>query len=1070
MSSRFPQTALAWVITGILLARAGAPSSAANWPTYRHDPHRSGVTAEELELPLAEAWRHTPDKPPAPAWPELPAQKDVWHRVQGLSPASTYDRVYHVVVSGGRVYYGSSADDAVHCLDVATGAARWSFVTEGPVRLAPTVSGEKVYAGSDDGCLYCLDAADGRQLWQSRGGPTDRRLPGNGRMISLWPVRCGVVVEQDEVYFAAGLFPEQGTFLCALRAADGSSLWREAVDISMQGYLVASPSRLYVPTGRTAPCVCDRATGKLRGPLLGSGPDTRAGGCFAVLVDDELIHSSGEEWGLQVSRSGDKLAFVDGLCLVAQGATSYVLTRERLCSIDRAHWLELTQLQAKRKKTAADRERIEALGGSGKRFVRWEVPCRDAYELILAGSTLFVGGNDVVSAYSTVDGNRKWQATVAGKVYGLAVSDGSLFASTDKGTIYCFRTGKSKPPAPSYTEAKPELPSTVTDELTPLYAQAAEAIARAANSQRGYCLVLGAGEGRLAMEIARRTQLQVIGIEPDRKRVAAGRKAIAPTGMYASRISLHCGPLERLPYQKYFANVVTSEQWLRTGKSTTPAAEVYRVLRPCGGTVAMVTAADRTEALRAWGKGVLPGWKIATDAGPRVLGIAQRAALPGAGRWDHFYAEPGNTASSGDQLRLGPVEVQWFGRPGPRQMVDRHDKNTAPVYSNGRLFVSGDNYIAAVDAYNGTILWERDVPKSVRLGAFKNAGNMAATEELLYVASGGDCLALDTQTGRLRLAVTAPADPTGRESEWGYVAAIDDLLLGSATRPGAAFRAQTIETEVLIWRDFMPVVTSDALFAHLRKDGQPAWNYQPTAGVIINPTIAVGGGRVYFVESNNPATRDVADSRVKLETLFAQGATLVALDLRSGRVLWRETVDFRNLQHIIFLSYAKDLLVISGTKNVKVDGGERVRYDLCAFDARTGKPRWQTTQTPVPDHIIQGGHGEQVQHPAIVGDVIYTTGIACRLQTGESIEGWKWKKSGNCGILSASANCLFSRYSLPRMFDAQTGDYLDLTKAARPGCWINMIPAGGLILMAEASSGCLCGYPLQTSLALVPAN
>ena len=56
------------------------------------------------------------------------------------------------------------------------------------------------------------------------------------------------------------------------------------------------------------------------------------------------------------------------------------------------------------------------------------------------------------------------------------------------------------------------------------------------------------------------------------------------------------------------------------------------------------------------------------------------------------------------------------------------------------------------------------------------------------------------------------------------------------------------------------------------------------------------------------------------------------------------------------------------------------------------------------------------------------------------------------------------------MFDAQTGDYLDLTKAARPGCWINVLPAGGLILMAEASSGCLCGYSLQTSLALVPAG
>jgi outer membrane protein assembly factor BamB len=1046
------------------------PIALADWPTYRHDPHRSGVTSEELKLPLAEAWRHTPAKPPAPAWPELPAQKDVWHRVHGLSPATTYDRAYHVVVSDGRLYYGASADDSVHCLDAATGEPRWSFITEGPVRLAPTVFEGRVYAGSDDGCLYCLDAADGHQNWRSRGGPADRRLPGNGRMISLWPVRCGVVVQEGEVYFAAGLFPEQGAYLCALHAADGRPVWREPIDLSMQGYLVASRSRLYVPTGRTAPGVCDRSTGKLQGPLPGSGPDSRAGGCFAVLVDDELIHSSGEEWGLQVSRSGEKLAFVDGLCLVAQGPTSYVLTRERLCAIDRPHWLELARLQAKKQKTAADRQRIEALGGSGKRYVRWEIPCRDAYDLILAGSTLFVGGNDTVTAYSSVDGNRLWQGGVAGRVHGLAVSDGNLLASTDKGTIYCFRSGKSKPPAPYYAEIRHELPPAPADEFAPLYAQAAEAIAHASSAQKGYCLVLGAGEGRLALEIARRTQLQVIGIEPDQARVAAGRKALAATGLYATRITLHCGSLANLPYQKYFANLVTSEELLTTGKSTTSAAEVYRVLRPCGGTVAMLGPEGQADALRAWGADAIPGWKVSSAAGVRAMGVAQRAALAGAGRWDHFYAEPGNTASSGDQLRLGPVDVQWFGRPGPRRMVDRHDKNTAPVYCNGRLFVSGDNYIAALDAYNGTILWERDVPDSVRLGAFKNAGNMAATDDLLYVASGGDCLALDTQTGRLRLAVTPPADSQGRQREWGYVAVIDDLLLGSTTRAGAAFRTQTIETEVLIWRDFMPVVTSDALFAHERQSGQPAWNYQPAVGVIVNPTIAVGAGRVYFVESNNPATRDVADGRVKLETLFAQRASLVALDLRSGRVLWRQAVDFRNLQHIIYLSYAKEFLVVTGTKNVKIDRQERVRYDLCAFDARSGKPLWQTTQTPVPDHILQGGHGEQVQHPAIVNDVIYTTGIACRLQTGEAIEGWKWKKSGNCGILSASANCLFSRYSLPRMFDAQTGDFRDLTKAARPGCWINMIPAGGLILMAEASSGCLCGYPLQTSLALVPAD
>jgi hypothetical protein len=43
-----------------------------------------------------------------------------------------------------------------------------------------------------------------------------------------------------------------------------------------------------------------------------------------------------------------------------------------------------------------------------------------------------------------------------------------------------------------------------------------------------------------------------------------------------------------------------------------------------------------------------------------------------------------------------------------------------------------------------------------------------------------------------------------------------------------------------------------------------------------------------------------------------------------------------------------------------------------------------------------------------------------------------------------------------------------LTDVTRPGCWINIIPAGGLVLIPEASSGCTCGFSIQTSMAFIP--
>jgi len=240
--------------------------------------------------------------------------------------------------------------------------------------------------------------------------------------------------------------------------------------------------------------------------------------------------------------------------------------------------------------------------------------------------------------------------------------------------------------------------------------------------------------------------------------------------------------------------------------------------------------------------------------------------------------------------------------------------------------------------------------------------------------------------------------------------------------------------------------------------------------VIINPTIAVGGGRVYFVESTNPETRNMPNGRIKLDMLLGKGSNLVALDMSSGKVLWREPADFRETQHIIFLSYAKETLVVTGTKNVPVQDNKLVRYDLSGFDAASGKLLWRTTQKPIPDHILEGPHGEQVQHSAIVDETIHNTGFALDLRTGQPVTGWKWQKSDKCGVLSTSAFCGFSRFSNPRMFNFETGDYTALTGVTRPGCWINIIPAGGQVLIPEASSGCTCYYSIQTSLALTPRD
>jgi outer membrane protein assembly factor BamB len=236
--------------------------NAADWPTYRGNIARSGSTTESINSDLHLQWTYVPTHAPVPAWP-VPAEE---------MPRNHSDNAYHACIADGSVYFGSSVTNEVMCLDIASGSRKWSFYAQGPVRFAPTVYEGKVYFGSDDGYAYCLDAKDGNQIWNYRAGVSGEKVIGNGRMISLWPVRTSVLVDNGEVFFAAGVFPYEGLYICALNAVSGEVIWKNDTigdrshelqfgGISPAGYLLASKSMIYVPSGRSLPVAFDRKTG-----------------------------------------------------------------------------------------------------------------------------------------------------------------------------------------------------------------------------------------------------------------------------------------------------------------------------------------------------------------------------------------------------------------------------------------------------------------------------------------------------------------------------------------------------------------------------------------------------------------------------------------------------------------------------------------------------------------------------------------------------------------------------------------------------------------------------------------
>ena len=435
-----------------------ALGQAADWPTYQHDYARTGVARESLLAPFTDGWVHRSRHAPRPAW-RGEAKWDGWNKVYDLKSRQIFDYAYHPVIADGLLYYGSSADDKIYCLDAATGEQRWTFFTEGPVRLAPTIAEGRVFVGSDDGQAYCLDAKSGKLIWKTQLGPRDYRIPGNSRIISRWPLRTGIIVIGDLAYCAAGMFPSEGVLITAIEADTGKIKWQQKqTDLPAQGYMLASHTRLYVPAGRNNPVVLNRADGKRIRVVSGQG------GTYALLTGDNLVFGPGKTGtlGFVESNQSDQLATFKGNHMIVTPSRSFLQSDTDLSALDRSRYLDLARkrrplksrlgkLQDELKKVkAGERQRqiLKEAGKLGKQLdevqsamqecFAWRVPSSQPLSMVLAGQTLITGGHNEVAAYSAKDGSQLWLVRADGEVFGLAVADGRLYTSTSKGVIHCY--------------------------------------------------------------------------------------------------------------------------------------------------------------------------------------------------------------------------------------------------------------------------------------------------------------------------------------------------------------------------------------------------------------------------------------------------------------------------------------------------------------------------------------------------------------------------------------------------------------------------------------------------------
>jgi len=1061
----------------LLMVSAILSIAASEWPAFKADSARSSATDEKLLFPLKAGWTYRATLSPQIAW------KEPGRSINALD----FDYAYQPVVSGGKIFLGSSADDSVRALDASTGQLVWQYVCSAPVRFAPHIANGLCYFASDDGCAYCVDAKNGSLIWQVRLGLDDRKLIANGRLSSRWPCRSGVLVKDGIVYVTAGMWPSEGIFIYALDANTGKEKWcndtssYEYIEYphvpsasfggpAPQGYLLADEESLIVPTGRGVPAAFDLKTGSLKFYRADSEVSHRGGTWATVFGETLFVTSVGWQPDAppRLGESPEHPADSLGAFSTRTGREEWSLTNA-LKAVDPT-WKQQTWRGQVRSgllgKTRAlfSSEAIYAFGNGkadawaidGKNVAsRWSIPIGRVYAEARTPNALILGLEGRVLALSTTDGKELWQATVEGQARGIAIADGRLLVSTDRGVVQTFarEANVSDRGFDTYvSHIQPAaLPATVSEAL------------KKVKEPAGFAIVIGGKDARLAQSLARHCGLYVVSVLKDESIVQSERRRIIDDGSkYGSQVSVQLGSALELPFVPHFATFVVLNE---AGSSI---AEAYRILRPCGGVLCAVDGKLGTSP-------DIPAIEV-------TGGLVVRGKLQGAFDWD--------SKNLADERVRWPLEFQWYGGFDGQLQKARHTRPRTPIAANGRMFVFGENTVSAIDAYTGFTLWQRRLNSTVGTTALA-----VASDDSITIYSGTTAVRLDAATGRaLEVIGDANSAPP-------VLNITKPIKIDGAARPGASCAIELKQTESALIitlrtqnrepaRDDAWELAFDFRAPTKRLDAPGPGSFEivvnPWAGTLRahqtfpypQPVIEllpgeVGNGRVQmtfkwsdlklWLGEKPDSFAFAADC--KLWHPLTQSQVLWDRPLVKGRTRWVN--DAEAIVQLTPGTSAGDPGVLSPLLPIPL----KSMSDIIQKDKSTSLPL-NSKRRPNAD-LSDFGSNAPVDEKGDVSFLPRAPGYELTTRktpfTNQS-ESLDYSSSYGCSGIISSAVIDFMRSGCIGVYDRADDSGMRNISGIRSGCGQTILPALGMMLYAEGTGNCLCTYNFATSLALAPST
>jgi len=548
-------------------------------------------------------------------------------------------------------------------------------------------------------------------------------------------------------------------------------------------------------------------------------------------------------------------------------------------------------------------------------------------------------------------------------------------------------------------------------------------VLKLAGRDRGICALLGDRDCRLAIALARSSQLTLFVQLPDADQSAAACRAADEAGLYGLRVFVDQGTPARIGLADNVADCVVLLTPLAAGQK----AEILRVLRPEGK--------------------ALCGRETWTKPFPE-----------GVDDWPHHYHGPDNNPQSRDRLARSPYLTQFVAEPryapGPQ----------VALAAGGRVFMAFGHFawhereepwldtLLALNAFNGTLLWRRPL----RSGIMIDRSTMIATRELLYLADDRSCKRLDAATGKLRDEIVVPAD-LGGGTFWKWMALEggtlytlvgpdeppDPVARWRSTRHGWPWTgiSKGYNEAEYAWGFGRMLVALDP------QTKRVLWHHQEDPP-IDSRSLCMTGGRIYF---------------------GSFGQYLACLDAKTGSTVWRRTPD-RNPEVFEaigpyrpghgYVGGWKSTVYMKCTEKALYIVGPQVEW-LTALSAADGRVLWKH---PAKDlHIVvrddglyaigpQKGATETKKLDPLTGEVLATYPTfrrACTRSTG-------------------TADGIFFRgHEGSGRFDLASGQ-MQWVSPMRPSCHVGVIVAAGHLYWVPWA--CDCNLQMFGAIALGPAG